>query len=408
MPTVYRKVVTKPVPPHAAVVTQDGKLVARWKARGGRTVTAEVIAGTDPPRCRVHSGVYRIRYRDHAGRLVEVAGSRDLAATKAQANRLELAALRVRQGLEVPPAEAQTTLGPLADQYADELARKGRARHHVAQTRRQLKETVAGLGWTLLLPDRADGRRAAKFLEDRRRAEPWSHATFNLYAGALRSFGRWMARHRITAANVFEPVSKLNPDETRTFGRRALADAELATLLARTPTHGPLCGLSGQDRAMLYRLAAYTGFRISELASLTPESFEVAGGVAVSATVRAGHSKRRRTDTQPVPAAVGAAVAAWLAGKPAGRPVFAGWRDWRTRGARMLRADLEACGIPYETADGRADFHATRVLYITRLARAGVGLAAAQKLARHSTPTLTANTYTRLVSELKDAADKLT
>jgi integrase len=65
-----------------------------------------------------------------------------------------------------------------------------------------------------------------------------------------------------------------------------------------------------------------------------------------------------------------------------------------------FRKDLEAAGLPYETQEGVMDFHALRTTFITSLARRGVPLAAAQRLARHSTPQLTSNVYTRL--ELQD------
>ena len=70
---------------------------------------------------------------------------------------------------------------------------------------------------------------------------------------------------------------------------------------------------------------------------------------------------------------------------------------------KTLRKDLEAAKIPVETPDGVIDVHALRVTYGTLLARAGVSLAQAQKLMRHSTPALTANIYTRL--EMDDARD---
>ncbi len=67
-----------------------------------------------------------------------------------------------------------------------------------------------------------------------------------------------------------------------------------------------------------------------------------------------------------------------------------------------FRRDLAAAGIVYETDLGFADFHSLRVTFATLLARAGVPLAMAQRLMRHSTPTLTANVYTKI--ELHDAA----
>ena len=76
----------------------------------------------------------------------------------------------------------------------------------------------------------------------------------------------------------------------------------------------------------------------------------------------------------------------------------------------MLRVDLEAAGVPYEDESGQTgDFHAFRHTFITLLNQAGVPLATAQKLMRHSTPRhstpmLMANTYTHVLVETKAEA----
>ena len=68
-----------------------------------------------------------------------------------------------------------------------------------------------------------------------------------------------------------------------------------------------------------------------------------------------------------------------------------------------MQEDLRRAGIPYQDEDGLfADFHANRHTFITNLGRAGIPLATAQKLARHSDPKLTSNVYTHL--ELSDKA----
>jgi len=62
---------------------------------------------------------------------------------------------------------------------------------------------------------------------------------------------------------------------------------------------------------------------------------------------------------------------------------------------RVFDRDLEAAGIPKHDHRGRvADVHSLRVTFISGLAAAGVPLATAQILARHSDPKLTANVYT--------------
>jgi len=53
--------------------------------------------------------------------------------------------------------------------------------------------------------------------------------------------------------------------------------------------------------------------------------------------------------------------------------------------AEMLRVDLDAAGVPYETDEGVADFHASRGTYISNLVASGVSVKTCQELARHST-----------------------
>ena len=128
-------------------------------------------------------------------------------------------------------------------------------------------------------------------------------------------------------------------------------------------------------------------------------------------TLAARFNKSRRTKVQPLPADVAAALRDYLAGKPAGAPVWGG--TWATGppGAEMLRIDLEAAGIPYavEGPDGPeyADFHALRHSYLTLGGRSGIDLRTLQELAGHSTPELTARYSHRRLYDLAGAVDKL-
>ena len=80
------------------------------------------------------------------------------------------------------------------------------------------------------------------------------------------------------------------------------------------------------------------------------------------------------------------------------------WSNCR-RSAEMIRADLEAGGVPYVDDAGRfADFHGLRHTFITRIARAGVTPKVAQTLARHSTITLTMDRYAHVALADQTAA----
>ena len=142
---------------------------------------------------------------------------------------------------------------------------------------------------------------------------------------------------------------------------------------------------------MLYLVAINTGLRASELASLTPESFEL-GDDRSLVRCQAGYTMNGQEAELPLRRDVAATVRAWLAEKPAGRPVWPGkWASQR-HGAEMIRIDLTAADIEAEDDRGRVlDFHALRHTFISNLARAGVHPRNAQALARHSTIDLTMN-----------------
>jgi len=75
------------------------------------------------------------------------------------------------------------------------------------------------------------------------------------------------------------------------------------------------------------------------------------------------------------------------------------------RPSEWVRDDLEAAGLPTRDSEGRKiDFHSLRVSYISFLANSNVPVKVTQKLARHSTPTLTMNIYAKVFPEQERAA----
>ena len=136
---------------------------------------------------------------------------------------------------------------------------------------------------------------------------------------------------------------------------------------------------------MLYTLALGTGFRADELATLTADRFALDADPP-TVTVTACHAKNGTEAVQPIAAGLSDQLRPWLTSKPPGRPVFDGMTE---RTSEMLRVDLEAAGVAYETASGIADFHALRAAYVTNLVASGASVKNYQTLARHSTPRLT-------------------
>jgi hypothetical protein len=74
----------------------------------------------------------------------------------------------------------------------------------------------------------------------------------------------------------------------------------------------------------------------------------------------------------------------------------------------MIRVDLEAAGIAYETPSGVVDFHALRGCYISFLVSSGASVKTCQTLARHSTPSLTIGIYAKeSLHDISGAVDAL-
>jgi hypothetical protein len=61
----------------------------------------------------------------------------------------------------------------------------------------------------------------------------------------------------------------------------------------------------------------------------------------------------------------------------------------------MLRSDLKAAGVPYKTSEGVADFHSSRVTYISNIVSSGASVKTCQTLARHADPALTIGIYAK-------------
>src|SRR5262249_1899914 len=128
--------------------------------------------------------------------------------------------------------------------------------------------------------------------------------------------------------------------------RRDLSPEELGLLLeAARQSPKTIRYLPGTDRHFLYLTAAATGFRVSELRSMTPESF-VLDTDTPTARVRAACTKNRKEAGQPLPAWGAEAIGGYLGTKPAGLPLWpdnpkAPAESWRLHGAEMIRRDLK-------------------------------------------------------------------
>ncbi len=249
--------------------------------------------------------------------------------------------------------------------------------------------------------------------------------TCNHLTKAVKAFTRWACRDGRLQTDPLVHLTKFNVRTDRRHDRRALSDAEVNALISAAETGPVNLGIAGPDRAVVYRVAVGTGFRKAEIGSLTPESFNL-DSEPPTITVKAGFSKHRREDIQPIRQDLAGTLRTFIAGKPAGTPVFAMPEktckvmqdDLASARAKYLadaatdaeRTEREQSGFClYADATGRyADFHALRHTYITRLVKSNASVKVCQELARHSDPKLTFAVYSHVgMADTSRALDNL-
>nr|WP_303652811.1 tyrosine-type recombinase/integrase [Paludisphaera mucosa] len=198
-------------------------------------------------------------------------------------------------------------------------------------------------------------------------------------------------------------MERLNAETDVRHKRRALTPDEFARLVEAARNSGvEVQGYDGEMRARIYQISYLTGLRRSELASLTPNSFKL-DDPQPTLTVDAACSKHRRKDVLPMHPKLVTLVRGWISGLDPDEPLF--YRLARRKTYTMVQKDLERAGIPYETHEGLADFHAAgRHSHITRLVRSGASIMEAKELARHADICQTAK-YTHIGME--DRAEAL-
>lgn len=359
-------------------------------------------------RVKGKSRTYHVRYYTPDGQRHRVKGYRDKKATEALAAELERRGIRVDAGL-VDPADvhAKRPLAEHAEDFRRYLAAKENTQEYVAKLLFRLTAVLDGCRFVKIGDVQASA--VVEFL-GALRLEGKSIKTANDYLSAVKGLTRWLWKDKRSALDALASLSKLSHGEANLrHARREFSPEELRRLLdAACQSPRFLRKLSGRDRYFLYLTACATGFRASELASLTPEAFNLDSDTP-TATVQAACTKNRREAVQPLPLDVARNLRDYLRDKPAGKPVWPG--KWKSRAFLMVQKDLhtarqqwlseaqnaserarrqESDYLAYCDSQGRyADFHALRHSYITMVGKAGVSPREHQDLARHSTYSLT-------------------
>lgn len=450
MASIFKKKYPVPMPQGAQIITRRDKRIARWVDGRGRPKTAQLTP--DGKRIYSVSDIWYARYRDADGVMRRIStGCRDAqAARKVLADRLAQIE-KIKVGI-ITHEEAKianhagTDLAGHVNDYLTHMKAAGRSKSHRNNTLRYLERTFEDCGFSHL-SDLIVGPVERWLLQEAQRGR--SARSRNAFRVALVSFANWAVRDARLANNPFIRLPVANEAADRRRQRRPFTINELAKLLyvaqrrplaeygrkiIRLPkdqrqgrstwTRAPLTmdtleeavewakdalsnrpgfisGLEnrGQRNAMFYRLAAFTGLRRSELASITLADVHLDTNPPYI-ELHAENGKNRRGAQLPLKAELTQMLREYLDRRGA---CTSGASLVDPPSLKSFNLDLAVAGIEKIDSRGRTlDIHSLRHTFGTMLARSGVTPRIAQELMRHSDIRLTTNIYQHL--ELIDTA----
>jgi integrase len=448
--TVFKKQVTRPLPPGANIFVRKGERFAKWKDRRGKIQTAPLTTGKDgTERILTESPYYVAKYRDGSGHVQVVAtGCRDEQAARRVLADLERRAELVRAGVMTAgeDAAAQHQGTPFAEHleaYIGSLEAAGACPEHRKERLRQLRRLAAECGWRTLAALQRDAFERWLALQVR---QGMGARTCNSYLTSALAFSNWAVETGRLLANPFDRIPKADEKADPRRQRRAMSEPELLKLLnvarerplldALTVRKGPRKGERyaqvrpevrdrlewlGRERALIYKTLLLTGLRKGELASLTVAHLCLDAAVPYL-TLDAADEKSREGNDLPLREDLAADLRDWLADKlrrlqqvavedgspiPAQLPPETPLFDVPDKLCKILNRDLVMAGIArrvkvgdkwrVEKRDDRGrtiDVHALRHTFGSLLSKGGVAPRTAQAAMRHSKIDLTMNVYT--------------
>lgn len=411
MGSVFRKCVTRPIPPTATITAQGGVRVARWRTRSNTWATGEIVSRPDGREViRVESGTYFAKYRD-ADDVVHVVptGCRTEQAALQALVRLERDAERVKLGVvthgERAIADAAST--SIATAIEDYVATFSGSKAHRRNTRSYLLALAKAMHWNRPIEMKRED--LERWLADESRPkgdakQGRSARSRNAYHTAAIAFANWLVNNSRLTSNPFGKIPKANLEADRRRQRRAFTPEELQALMraAQDAPESPLGRaankpgqrikpvLSGRDRAEVYAILAGTGLRVGELGKLRVGDIRLDDRTP-HIELPARITKNSQDDSIPLRDELAAIFRRRVQGKAQDALVYAIPHCFLKR----FDADCERAGIPKRDGRGRTvDVHSLRTTFGTWLARAGVAPRTAQALMRHSDIRLTMGVYT--------------
>jgi integrase len=200
--------------------------------------------------------------------------------------------------------------------FKQALQARGNTENHVKVTTDRVRRIIDGCGFVFWKDIAAPGASTSVevFLGNLRTKQEISGATLNYYMRDTRSFCRWLAKTGKAPSMALASLESVKNAETDSEARRPLSIDEMKLLLSAAVNGEVIQGMTGDERALLYRVAFETGMRPGQIRSLLVKDFALDGDNP-TVTTQAKYVKRRRIHTQALRPALAADLKARFASK---------------------------------------------------------------------------------------------
>ncbi len=284
-----------------------------------------------------------------------------------------------RMGLVAPQLQVETLSMPLNSLIADwvaDMAVRGAGSHHCGVSKLNMGVLMRECGWKRV-PDITP----QSFMHWRGACRGRSAKTLKEYLGCVRGFLNWLVRSGCLPADPLASVGKVDTRGREVRNRQAFSHENFLSMME----------VATLDRRVVYAVAYYTGLRRSEIASMCWGDFNLSE-TSPTFTILAEHAKNKKSATLPIFQGLREILIDYRNSCDSPGPSSKAFKVPHRLDA--FHRDLKAAGIPKVDDRGKIlDFHSFRHSFGTRLAEAGVPLAFAMLLMRHSDPKLTARNY---------------
>ncbi len=279
--------------------------------------------------------------------------------------------------------------------FMDSLKIKGCTEEHLIRTENRIRRICKACRFNVISD--LDASRFTAFINGLNLAAK----TKRHYIATVKQFANWLHETGRLPKNNFKLIKTpkvLQSDQVHP--RRALTADEVARLIRAAESGKPFRGISGAERALIYRLGVESGLRFNEIKTLKVSDFDFQAGTV---EVRDANEKARRGAVLPIRQTTADEIKQFLRHKTPQSTAFT-----LKKGYLMIKTDLEAAGIPYEVDGKFADFHSLRHSTASLLIQTGTNPKLIQSIMRHSDLNLTMSRYTHIYAgQQREAIESL-